>query len=324
MTEEKGIEAEVNLYPFGFAHFTGLSNSIFARHTVSTSKIKRTHRTGEFFRDSARSAKEIIRQYVMNIQRKIIMRTQTIYFPPDRQTPCVFPYKPLNLQQAISDLGLKNHYPVIVLIGGLIDKEHAALTQQAINTISKIAQDRKAVVVCGGTNMGIMAEIGNTRRWNHHNFPLFGVAPEELVTWPNGPESTKFLWWGKERWHLEPHYSHFMLVPGKEFGDESPWIDETATILSKRDRSVTILINGGEISRKDIELSLDHGRPVIVLSRTGRLADELASQPEQNNLITVIPANAEQRITEVVQAALSNPAGDGNGVSVQATDHLER
>jgi hypothetical protein len=250
------------------------------------------------------------------------MRTQTIYFPPDRQTPCVFPYKPSNLQQAISDLGLKDHYPVIVLIGGLINKEYAAVTQQAINTISKIAQDRKAVVVCGGTNMGIMAEIGNTRRRNHHNFPLVGIAPEELVTWPNGPESTKFLWWGKERWQLEPHYSHFILVPGKQFGDESPWIDDVATILSKRDGSVTILINGGAVSRKDIELSLEHGRPVIVLSHTGRLADELAGQPEREKMMTVIPANADQQITEVVQAALSKSSavGNGEGVAVQVTD----
>ena len=68
---------------------------------------------------------------------------------------------------------------------------------------------------------------------------------------------------------------------------------------------MTILINGGEVSRKDIELSLENGRPVIALSRTGRLADELARQPNRHRLITVIPVHAEQRITEVVQAALS-------------------
>jgi hypothetical protein len=41
------------------------------------------------------------------------------------------------------------------------------------------------------------------------------------------------------------------------------------------------------------------------LSRTGRLADELARQPERDKLITVIPANAEQRIVETIQAALT-------------------
>src|SRR5687768_7792538 len=109
---------------------------------------------------------------------------------------------------------------------------------------------------------------------------------------------------GKQRWQLEAHYSHFILVPGSQFGDESPWIVDTATLLSKEHRSVTILISGGEVSRKDIELSLEKGRPVIALSRTGRLADELARQPERNTLITVIPVHAEQRIGEAIQAAL--------------------
>ena len=86
---------------------------------------------------------------------------------------------------------------------------------------------------------------------------------------------------------------------------------------------MTILLNGGEVSRKDIELSLEHDRPVIVLSRTGRLADELASQPERNKLITVIPANADQRIAEVGHASLleSNDTGGGEGVAVQAKIH---
>ena len=233
------------------------------------------------------------------------MRTQTIYFPPDQQRLCAFPFKPSELPQAISELHLKDQYPVIVLIGGRIDPKNAAMTQQAVQTISQLAQELGAAVICGGTNMGIMSEIGHTRRRNHHKFPLVGIAPAELVTWPRGPKSTKFLWWGKQRWQLESQYSHFILVPGNHFGDESPWIIDTATLLSRSQRSVTILINGGEVSRKDIELSLKSGRPVIVLGRTGRLADELASQPERDKLITVVPASAEQRIIEAVRKALS-------------------
>jgi hypothetical protein len=67
------------------------------------------------------------------------------------------------------------------------------------------------------------------------------------------------------------------------------------------------LLNGGEVSRKDIELSLEHGRPVIVLSRTGRLADELARQPERDKLITVVPANVEKQIVEAVRSVLLPP-----------------
>lgn len=232
------------------------------------------------------------------------MRTQTIYFP-DRQTLSVFPDERLDLAQAVSELGLKDRYPVLVLIGGEIDERQADLTRRAIQTIARTAEDLNAAIICGGTDMGIMAEIGQIRSRNGYKFPLVGITPEELVTWPGGPHNTKFLWLGKQRWPLESHYSHFILVPGSQFGDESPWIVDAATMLSKGYRSVTVLINGGEVSRKDIELSLENDRPVIALSRTGRLADNLARQPERDKLITIVPANAEQRIVEAIQAALS-------------------
>jgi hypothetical protein len=170
--------------------------------------------------------------------------------------------------------------------------------------------------------MGVMAEVGQIRWQNRYKFPLIGVTLEELVTWPGGPESTNVLWWGTKRWELEPHYSHFILVPGNEFGDESAWIVDTATILSKGHRSVTILINGGEVSRKDIDLSLENGRPVIALSRTGRLADELSRLPNRHKLITVAPANAEKRIVELVQTALS--INDGSVLTQALNEQLQQ
>jgi hypothetical protein len=249
------------------------------------------------------------------------MRTEKIYFP-HQQALCVLPEERSALEEATSELGLKGRYPVIVLIGGEIDEQQADETRLAIQTIAKVAESMKAVVICGGTDMGVMAEIGQIRARNGYKFPLVGITPEELVTWPGGPRSSKFLWWGKQLWQLEPHYSHFILVPGSEFGDESPWIVDTATLLSKNQRSVTILINGGEVSRKDIQLSLENGRPVIALSRTGRLADELASQPERNKLITVLPVNAEKSIAEAVQMALSIKERSKEDIGVQAMDPI--
>lgn len=232
------------------------------------------------------------------------MRTQMISFP-DRQTLSVFPNERSNLVQAVSELGLKGRYPVIVLIGGEIDEHQAEVTRRAIQTIARIAADLNAVVICGGADIEVMAEFGQIRSQNGYKFPLVGITPEELVTWPGGPRSTKFLWWGRQRWQLESNCSHFILVPGSQFGDESPWLASAATLLSNGRQSVTILISGSEASRKDIELSLENGRPVIALSRTGRLADNLARQPKRDKLVTVIPANAEQRIVEAIQVALS-------------------
>lgn len=231
------------------------------------------------------------------------MRTQTIEFP-DRKTQCIFPAERLQLSEALSELNLESGFPVIVLIGGAIEDREALATDRAIHTIAKLAHEKKILIICGGTDLGVMAEIGQIRSQNRYTFPLVGITLEELVTWPGGPESTKFLWWGRKRWQLEPHYPYFILVPGSQFGDESPWIDDAAFVFSKGFHSVTILINGGEISRKDIQLSLERGRPVIALSRTGRLADEISRNFDRNGLITVVSANAEERITETIHGIL--------------------
>lgn len=231
------------------------------------------------------------------------MRTQTIEFP-ERKTFCVFPTELSELQQTLTELNLQSSYPVIVLIGGAIAELQANATSQAISTIAKLANDLSIMIICGGTDMGVMAEIGRVRSQNKYTFPLVGMTLEDLVTWPGGPQSTKFLWWGIKRWELEPHYPYFILVPGSHFGDESVWIVEAASIFSNGNQSVTILINGGEISRKDIQLSLETGRPVIALSRTGRLADEITRDFNRNKLITVAPAYAEARVIEVIRSAL--------------------
>ncbi|MFZ6030581.1 MAG: hypothetical protein ACOYYS_22975 [Chloroflexota bacterium] len=232
------------------------------------------------------------------------MRTQMIPFLK-REVLCVFPEQPASLAEAISTLGLEDSYPVVVLIGGAISDQHAVVTQQAIQTLATIAEDINALVICGGTDMGVMAEIGQARWRNGHKFPLIGITPEAMVTWPDGPRNTKFLWWGKQRWMLARHYTHFILVPGSKFGDESSWIVDIATLLSRHHRSVTVLINGGSVSRKDIDLSVANGRPVIALGGTGRLANDLVGEPNRHQLISVVPAYVECQVNEAIRAALS-------------------
>jgi len=97
------------------------------------------------------------------------MRTQEIYFL-DRQTLCAFPEERSDLAQAISGLGLEDNYPVIVLIGGDIYQLQAEATRRAIQTLTRLAEDMNAVVVCGGTDMGVMAEIGQIRGQKVTNF----------------------------------------------------------------------------------------------------------------------------------------------------------
>jgi molybdopterin biosynthesis enzyme MoaB len=231
------------------------------------------------------------------------MLAKKIYFH-EEQAICVFPDTITDLEQNISALELKAAYPVIVLIGGDILERQATTTSAAIQTLARVAEEMQALMICGGTDMGVMAEIGVVHKQKGYQFPLVGITPKELVTWPGGPHGKNFLGLGKKRWDLAEHYTHFILVPGSEFGNESIWIIEAARILSRNHRSVTILINGGDISRKDIELSVESGRPVIAMGGTGRLANDLTGEARQD-LITVIPGNADERVSEAIRAAIS-------------------
>lgn len=224
------------------------------------------------------------------------MRTQTIKLS-NGQAKCAFPEKTDDLGKTISTLGLKTNYPVLVLIGGNINDQHAEATRRAIEAVAKVVEDLGALIICGGTAMGVMGLIGEVRIRHKYQFPLVGIAPESLSAWLNGPKSFRFLWWGNERYDLAPGYSHFILVPGKEFGDESPWITNAAKYFSRGNKSVTVLMNGGKIARLDIELSLKDHRPVLAIAGTGRYADELAENGQRQ--IKIVSPNEEEIINSV-------------------------
>src|SRR5215208_6911025 len=76
---------------------------------------------------------------------------------------------------------------------------------------------------------------------------------------------------------LEPNHSHFVLVPGTVWGDETPWLAAVATTLAGTQESATLLLNGGEISWADVEASVAAGRPVVAVAGSGRTADALAA-----------------------------------------------
>jgi hypothetical protein len=233
------------------------------------------------------------------------MRKQEILFPTNKSL-CVFPKARPHLAEALLELGLEGHRPVIVLIGGYIPDANLEVTKQAIETIAAYTEENKVLMICGATIVGIMGLIGQTRLAHGYQFPLLGITLNNLASWPKDSRSSLCLWWKKERWSLSCGYSHFILIPGERFGDDSPWIVDAASWLSRDNRSVTILANGGGVARKDINLSLTNNRPVVVLAGTGRLADELAGHPGDLSMMTVVRADDTNEIVDAIQKHLQN------------------
>jgi SLOG in TRPM, prokaryote len=175
---------------------------------------------------------------------------------------------------AVAGLGLRGQRPVLVVVGGAAGLDEAnkkRLFTLFGHALLSVVASRQAVVVDGGTDSGVMQLLGRARAAAGGSFPLVGVAVEKKVILPgDGAESG-------DRASLERNHSHFVLVPGSSWGDESPWLSLVATEIARSAPSATVLINGGEIAYQDVAHSLKANRPVLVVAGTGRTADRIAA-----------------------------------------------
>jgi hypothetical protein len=204
---------------------------------------------------------------------------------------------------AVKQLDIASPRPVIVLVGGAggIKNEHRTLIRQAIQELSDVAEQLGAIMVDGGTESGVMADIGRARSESGHTFPLVGVAVESLVTWPDRLDSID----KKSAAPLDSNHTAFILVAGSNWGDEVPYLARTGTLLAGKRPSVTILLNGGAIAADDLQSSINEGRKIIVLAGTGRYADELASNPPDSSFYKIMQCD------------------DGPGLKKELLDRLE-
>jgi len=171
-------------------------------------------------------------------------------------------------------VGLHPPRPTVVVVGGAAGLDPAtreSLRPLFISGMVPVLERLGGVGVDGGTRAGVMSLFGEARTQVDASFPLVGVVAAGTVHFPEtpGPEHGKA--------ELECNHTHFVVVPGADWGAESPWIAQTATILADSASSVTVLLNGGEIAYADVARSVEAGRVVIVVAGTGRTADVIAS-----------------------------------------------
>ncbi|ASC71381.1 hypothetical protein XM38_023330 [Halomicronema hongdechloris C2206] len=178
-----------------------------------------------------------------------------------------------SLPAVLQSIGLSEPRPVLVLVGGaskLSPADFRRVEGLFTQVLAPLAEALQLVVVDGGTDAGIMHLIGKARSQHHFHFPLVGVAPEGLVHLPHH----RVL--AADGAALEPNHTHCFLVPGDQWGDESSWIARVATAIAADLPSVTVLINGGEVTWQDAANSVVQQRPVIVIRGSGRTADAIA------------------------------------------------
>jgi hypothetical protein len=184
------------------------------------------------------------------------------------------PRQVADVAAAVAGLGLRGQRPVLVVVGGAAGLDEGGKERLSIlfsHALLPVAVASRAVVVDGGTDSGVMQLLGRARAESGASFPLVGVAAEKKVILPGDDAEPG------DRAPLERNHSHFMLVPGSSWGDESPWLSRVATEIAGSAPSATVLINGGEIAFQDVAHSLEADRPVLVIAGTGRTADRIAA-----------------------------------------------
>lgn len=200
------------------------------------------------------------------------MQAREILFAENRRALAVSVASFEDLDEARVRLNLVQSQPVLILVGGAagIARQHEIVIEKTIFHLAGLSEKMQWLVLDGATHAGIIALMGKARASGAHAFALLGVAVETLVSLPGASSNPAGF-------PLNPNHTHFLLVPGREWGDESPWIMATAKSIACDRPCVTILLNGGEISRMDVEYSIQAGIPVVIVQGTGRLANELAS-----------------------------------------------
>jgi SLOG in TRPM, prokaryote len=176
------------------------------------------------------------------------------------------------LNSALAALGLHPSRPTVVVVGGAGGFDEADMDRMRAlfeSAIVPVMVKYGAVGVDGGTLAGVMRLFGEARAAS--GIPLVGVVAAGTAHLP-GTQPSK-----EDAAELEPHHTHFVVVPGDEWGDESPWIAQAATALADGAPSITVLINGGQIAYADAARSVQAGRSVVVVAGSGRTADEFAA-----------------------------------------------
>ena len=235
----------------------------------------------------------------LNLRAGKNMTPLALTFPNGHHATAMCVHAQHQLAEAFSLLGVRLSRPVLVLVGGAagLEAHRAALVKNILRLVAETAESLEAAIIDGGTQSGIIALIGEIHAEWKFNFPLVGVAVEAMVRWPGNANTAA-------RAELDPHHPSFLLVPGSKWGDESQWLSESAHTLAQTLPSLTLLINGGEISRQDVKLSVLAKRPVLVVADTGRLADELA-QSSPSSLLHIASAADLNALSSKLQALLT-------------------
>ena len=173
-------------------------------------------------------------------------------------------------------LKLERPRGVLVLNGGteeLPPELEGRLRSLLGDGLARAAIEQQLTVVTGGTDAGVFRLFGEGLRGRRKGAVYRRRA--ERPRGVGGSDGDRGRAAGESRVPLEPHHTHFVLVEGGRWGDETEAMLSLVATLSAEAPSLAVLANGGSLSKREILGHVRAGREVVVLAGSGRLADEI-------------------------------------------------
>ena len=173
----------------------------------------------------------------------------------------------------LARLGVRHDMPVLAISGSTadVDATVAERVLPALKVAVAVAAAKDAVVVTGGTDAGVFHLLGLAlSSAPQRPRVVVGVAPDGLVADAASQP-------GDGKAPVDPQVTALVRVPGSVWGDETATLSRLMGDMAGSESAVVLLAGGGEVTRAELIEHLSRGRAVVVLSGSGRFADEVAS-----------------------------------------------
>ncbi len=226
-----------------------------------------------------------------------------LQFTNGLSAPAIYVRENIPIRYALEALELDTQRPAVVIIGGadgLSDERTGRLNSLFEKIIVPMCEELQVSVIDGGTDSGVMRLMGQARTKHKATFPLIGVVAKGTLQLEEDSPRIR-----SKAAPPEPNHSHFMLVPGSDWSDESKWISAISSEIGFTQPVITIVANGGEVTWRDVAFSFTSGHPVIAIKGSGRAADSLAAAVESRGRNAHAKAFDEQGFLQV--ADLNKP-----------------
>jgi hypothetical protein len=185
---------------------------------------------------------------------------QTVEFPNGNVARLVRTPASVDIQPVITALNLPASRALLILNGGTagLEADVRARLEQLLAAVAGVVIEEGITLLTGGTNEGIFSLLGAAlANSGALRAPCIGVSVAGRA--------------GLER--LEPHHSHFVLVEGDAWGEETPVMYDLAAAISRTCPSLAIFAGGGEITINEMRYNVLQKRELILIAGSKRSTD---------------------------------------------------